>query len=199
MDVLLLSSESKQLLIDIKFIGYCPPEKKVSLVQRKYIEPNGWTVQNLWRQLRWETRIDLISYIDRIIQDATEFLQREKNKDIIYLFLTSLKEMLSGLENLKETYKTEPDVLSALSVYIEQLKILIRNISTKHNLVKQIELSEDCSLEIQDAVNKILDGEEFKAKMEKSFQKTSEVNEPPPTEKEGRVEKGEGEKKKNKN
>lgn len=134
MDVLLLSPESKRLLIDIKFIGYCPPEKKVSLTQRKYIEPNGWTLENLWRQMRWETRSDLISYIDRVIQESSEFLQREKNKDVIQLFLNSMGEMLSGMENLKETYKGEPDVLSSLSVYIEQLKILIHNLSTKHQI-----------------------------------------------------------------
>jgi len=190
MDVLLLSPESKNLLIDIKFIGYCPPEKKISLVQRQYIEPNAWTVQNLWRQLRWETRADLISYTDRVIQDATEFLQRERNKDIIYLFFTSLKEMLTGLENLKETYKSEPDVFSALSVYIEQLKILIRNISTKYNFKLEATL-EDCSLEIQDAVNKILDGEEFKARMEKSLRETSEGSEPSSVEKEEKEEKEE--------
>lgn len=129
----LLSSEAKELLKNIKFIGYCKEGKKISFAQKKYTNAGEISFESFKRNyIYYENNDSCMKTIDEIITNTAKYLKDQENEEILKLFHTSLKDMRVGLnKNLTKTYEDEPSVLSSIAVNIEQLDLLLKRIEAK--------------------------------------------------------------------
>lgn len=69
------------------------------------------------------------TYYIKNIHSKTIPIFKEENSALLLTFITEMKNAIVGLNNLKQTYKTDITTISAIDIIIEKMNVRIKKIS----------------------------------------------------------------------
>lgn len=117
-----IPSYIKDLVTKMDFIGHVPPNRKISVKGKYYMDPDLWSTSAL-RLYYGENATTTCEYIDRIIRTLTSIITKPRslNTNVLAFLREKSKVFRRGLVNLIETYDSNPNASSNLRV---QLNIL---------------------------------------------------------------------------
>lgn len=136
-----MSSNVRELLYKIKFISRCPENQKLSFQLNTYVDSSWWL--RLKKYYYFETHNTVITVIEKLIENISEYIKNAENCILLSLFERYLDDMKAGLNNLKETYKNKPYAFSKLDTLINNVEMLRESTLTKKTFDVDDEKEED--------------------------------------------------------
>lgn len=134
----------KDLLVQINFIGSVPPNRKINIRTKTYIDPSLWLTAP-YRYAIGEHAEKTCEYIDGIIKRLTEalvFYRKKGTSTTGDILVKRSKELRGGILNLINTYQDNPSALAKLRTSLELLdKEVPENKTDLSNLCMEGEVS----------------------------------------------------------
>lgn len=124
----------KELLKNLEFLAMIEKGKKPCLGDMTFVDATSWT--GAFKRSRGsESKKNLLSFIDGIIEQTFTAIVDNRNREYITLLVAALSKAKIGISNTQTTYKDHPS-------FIAQIRVLLTNIELQ---LKKYETGEDSS------------------------------------------------------
>ncbi len=110
------------LLADLDFLSQIERNTKPCYKNRVLVNANSW-FGAIYRMFKGENRNNVMLKVEQIITHAVEAIGNKIYNEHLGLIINSLDKARNGLENLKFTYESDPDMKARINVQIENIDI----------------------------------------------------------------------------
>ena len=128
----ILPNELAKHLEDLQFISSIKTGYKVNLTNRNFVDTNSYT-NALIRKFYGESRNNLITFINNLIVNTVELLNKYSKTNWEKMLFESLAKARNGIFNLTETYSEDPGFISKVNVCINKLDMILN----QENVIKK--------------------------------------------------------------
>lgn len=116
---------SEEVFINLTVLSKIMPGDKLLLENDKLLNIDVSYVPCVTRWLKGICRMDILQFISHVLSNAFLYHQQwitEKNDPQLFRLTADLKNALTGLYNLKQTYVTDKLVQAELDVMMENIR-----------------------------------------------------------------------------
>jgi hypothetical protein len=127
-----------EIMSRLKFIGNIQEGEKIN-VKNLYIQPNGIITKIARTLYSQDNRSNTLNFITNTIKESFNILNLYANSDqhtkvmMCYNIYNDLKNVTSGLENLKKTYVSDLMFCCRITGLIQEINIILTDVKDKLN------------------------------------------------------------------
>jgi len=140
------------LLQKMEFIAMVPKNKKMCVNSKLFVDSSSW-MDALYRGVSRETKQGTLKFIEETIQEGIRGISGYPGHTV--LIISAFERMLTGMDNLSETYKNYPEIVSSLSVFKTDISIQISNFkqaNSSHDLDQAVSNVRRLQMHIRETV-----------------------------------------------
>jgi hypothetical protein len=113
-----------ELLVKLNIISVIRTDIKLNCKSLQFVNINSW-IGSLGRYIAGENRMDLMNFLNQIIQRAIKAI--DDYPDFKSIIVNHLYISKNGLTNLESTYKSDPYIVAQLKVLISNIDLQLYN------------------------------------------------------------------------
>jgi hypothetical protein len=110
------------LLADLDFLSQIGRKMKPCCDNRVLVDAESWSGA-LYRLYKGENRLGVITKVEQIINSAVEAIENQKYSEHLSLTINSLYNSYHGLNNLLNTYESDPNMKARINVQLKNIDI----------------------------------------------------------------------------
>lgn len=115
----------KDLLSKLHFLGCIQRGSKINMSDKSFSDASSWFAA-IKRSFSGEGRDTMIADINRIIEETIHAIDHYAETDFLPLLIEYLEKAKIGIQNLTATYQDDPNIISQLTVAIENVNIQLK-------------------------------------------------------------------------
>ena len=114
-----------ELLVKLGYLASIPNQKKVCFNDLSYVNAKAWTGAYK-RFSEGESRKNMLDQVEQIINKAIEEIDRYTGTQYLQLLVDNLSSTEVGINNLINTYRSDPNVVLRLEVIKTKIGIKLK-------------------------------------------------------------------------
>ena len=115
----------QELLTELEFLGQITQGNKPCMNNMTLVDSSSW-IGAIKRYITGESRDGIIREIRNIVDKAIESIQTHKDKEFLSLIINKLGQARQGIETLKVTYRSDPKMISRISVILANIDLQLQ-------------------------------------------------------------------------
>lgn len=112
----------QNLLADLDFLSQIQRNMKPCCNDRVLVDADSWSGA-FYRFFKGESRINVISKVEQIVNNAVEAIENQKYNEHLPLTINALYNASTGISNLSYTYENDPNMKARINVQMKNINI----------------------------------------------------------------------------
>ena len=117
-----IPSGLQTLLADLNFLSQIKRNQKPCVGNRVIVDGDTW-YGAFYRFIKGENKVNVISKVEQIFNQTMDAIETHKDSDHIKIIINYAALARDGVANLKETYGDYPEILSRISVQLDNIDL----------------------------------------------------------------------------
>ncbi|MNK66305.1 hypothetical protein D3C87_856210 [compost metagenome] len=115
-----IPNDIQKILIELEFIAQIQNDCKVNIAGRSVVPTDSW-MGSIKRAIAQEGRNGTAIFVDNIVDDAIEAIDRYRHTIYVDAILSALERSIDGIRNLENTYKVDKYTVAKFRVCITKI------------------------------------------------------------------------------